>query len=166
MGKGIKVEHRNIDNKEYKLCPRCERWLSLDNFAKDKTRWDNLRDRCKECRKKTRNDAQELDYRRLPENITKKSQYDEKYKPQQRINQMEAYRTESREVKLTRLFRNRFRSAIKNNQKKGSAVRDLGTSVPKFIKRSESQFYPHPETGEPMTWENWEEGMVNGNLII
>jgi len=34
-------------------------------------------------------------------------------------------------------------------------VGELGTTLPDFIKWLESQFHPHPETGEFMTLENF-----------
>ena len=57
--------------------------------------------------------------------------------------------------KIGKLLRGRVKSAIKNNQKVGSAVKDLGCSIKEFKLYLEKQFYPHPETGENMTWDNW-----------
>ena len=54
-------------------------------------------------------------------------------------------------------MRNRLRSrlynAINNNQKVGSAVKDLGCSIEEFKIYLESKFSPD------MTWENWS---ING----
>ena len=51
--------------------------------------------------------------------------------------------------KLKKSLRSRIRLAVKNNQKKGSAVKDLGCSIQEFKLYIESKF----KTG--MTWENW-----------
>lgn len=51
--------------------------------------------------------------------------------------------------------RTRLTKALKGNFKSGSAVRDLGCSVPELKTYLESKFYPNPETGELMTWDNW-----------
>lgn len=51
--------------------------------------------------------------------------------------------------KLSSILRARLLAAIKNNQKSGSAVRDLGCSIPELKKHLESQFQPG------MSWENW-----------
>ena len=51
--------------------------------------------------------------------------------------------------KLSTSLRSRLSHAIKNNQKSGSAINDLGCSIEELKKRLESQF----ESG--MTWENW-----------
>jgi len=51
--------------------------------------------------------------------------------------------------KLSCSLRNRLNVAIKINQKSGSAVKDLGCSVPELKLYLESKFQPG------MTWENW-----------
>lgn len=51
-------------------------------------------------------------------------------------------------------LRNRLSSAIKNRNKAGSAVKDLGCSIEEFIKYIEEKFYHEPNTGEVMSWEN------------
>ena len=51
--------------------------------------------------------------------------------------------------KLKINLRNRLLIALKNNQKSGSAVSDLGCSVPELKQYLESKFQPG------MTWDNW-----------
>jgi hypothetical protein len=46
-------------------------------------------------------------------------------------------------------LRTRLHHAIKTGAKAGSAVRDLGCSIPEFKSHIEAQFQPG------MTWENW-----------
>jgi len=55
--------------------------------------------------------------------------------------------------KLGLALRNRLYCALKNQQKRGSAVKDLGCSVEELKIYIESKFQPE------MTWENWE---ING----
>lgn len=50
---------------------------------------------------------------------------------------------------LPHALRCRLRKAIRNGQKSGSAVRDLGCSIPELRAHLESQFQPG------MTWDNW-----------
>lgn len=45
-----RIDHKDIDGKEYKWCGRCKRWLPLDNFNKNRVKWDGLQERCKECK--------------------------------------------------------------------------------------------------------------------
>lgn len=47
------------------------------------------------------------------------------------------------------LLRNRLAKAIKRRQKAGSAVKDLGCSIPEFMAYIETQFQ------DGMTWANW-----------
>jgi hypothetical protein len=51
--------------------------------------------------------------------------------------------------KIRKVLRSRLYQAIKYNFKSGSAVRDLGCSIPRFKIYLESKFQ------EGMSWENW-----------
>lgn len=53
------------------------------------------------------------------------------------------------EFKLRKSLRGRIYSAIRNNQRAGSAVKDIGCTVPELKKYLESKF----QSG--MTWDNW-----------
>lgn len=53
------------------------------------------------------------------------------------------------QFKLSRILRNRLRSALKDNQKSGNAVRDLGCSIDEFKSYIESKF----QSG--MSWDNY-----------
>lgn len=45
------IEHKIINDIECKKCGHCNEYKSLDNFSKDKSRWDGLYGFCKECQK-------------------------------------------------------------------------------------------------------------------
>jgi hypothetical protein len=51
--------------------------------------------------------------------------------------------------KIANNLRNRLRQALKDNQKSGSAVKDLGCSIPELKTHLESKFQ------DGMTWDNW-----------
>jgi hypothetical protein len=51
--------------------------------------------------------------------------------------------------RMSKILRSRIKTALKNNFKISSAVRDLGCSIEELKKHLESKF----QTG--MTWENW-----------
>lgn len=53
------------------------------------------------------------------------------------------------QYKLNMILRGRLRDALKNNQKVGSAVKDLGCSIDELKTYLESKFQPG------MTWDNW-----------
>lgn len=52
-------------------------------------------------------------------------------------------------------LRNRFKEAIRNKAKRGSAVKDLGCTGEELQIYIEAKFYNHPITNITMTWENW-----------
>lgn len=58
-------------------------------------------------------------------------------------------------AKIADNLRTRVRCALKNEQKSGSAVRDLGCSVGDLKLWLEQQFHSHQKTGEQMTWDNY-----------
>ena len=57
--------------------------------------------------------------------------------------------------KLTKYLRTRLYNAIKNNQKSGSAIKDLGCSILDLKKHLESKFQPN------MTWDNYGEWHID-----
>ncbi|KKM14990.1 hypothetical protein LCGC14_1700550 [marine sediment metagenome] len=57
--------------------------------------------------------------------------------------------------KIASNLRSRLSHAIKRNHKNGSAIKDLGCSMEQLKTYLEKQFYPHPQTGEIMSWKNY-----------
>lgn len=79
-------------------------------------------------------------------------------KPRQRVVRHEARMVRLKtdiQFKLRESLRTRLRIAIKDCAKRGSAVSDLGCSIAEFKSYLESRFYPHPNSGEIMGWNNW-----------
>lgn len=68
-------------------------------------------------------------------------------RPEQRAYRKARYATDS-QFKLTRNLRSRLHLAIKGKFKAGSAIRDLGCSIPELIE------YFKPLFQEGMSWEN------------
>lgn len=58
------------------------------------------------------------------------------------------------QFKLSRILRVRLYSALHDNLKNGSAVRDLGCDTAYLKLYLESKFYQNPLTGDQMSWEN------------
>lgn len=80
------------------------------------------------------------------------AEYYQKNKQRIQERQTQYVRQKRQTDVLTRLanrLRNRLYLAVKNNQKSGSAVADLGCSIPELKQHLESQFQPG------MTWENY-----------
>lgn len=59
------------------------------------------------------------------------------------------------QYRLRNLLRSRLRLAIKNDQKIGSAVKDLGCTISELKVYLESKFYLNLQTNEIMTWDNF-----------
>ena len=57
--------------------------------------------------------------------------------------------------KLLCTLRKRISKLVRRNQKAGSAIADLMMSISNFKIYLEERFYPNPETGEMMSWENY-----------
>ena len=89
-------------------------------------------------------------------NKDKKALYNKTYKAanlsKTRKQETKRYQ-EDIQFRLKKILRSRLRAALKNNQKKGSAVKDLGCTIDFLKNYLENQFAPG------MTWENqgeWE----------
>jgi hypothetical protein len=59
------------------------------------------------------------------------------------------------QFKIASNLRTRLWNALNDNQKIGSAVKDLGCSVEELKIYLESKFYPNLITGETMSWSNY-----------
>lgn len=46
-----KLQHKIENGETLKWCGKCKKWLPLDNFAKNKIKWDGLQERCSNCRR-------------------------------------------------------------------------------------------------------------------
>lgn len=69
-------------------------------------------------------------------------------------NKNERYRKDIH-FKLACNLRIRINHALKNNQKSGSAIDDLGCSVKQLKQHLENQFYSHLEVEKVMSWDNY-----------
>ena len=77
----------------------------------------------------------------------------------QRIHFRKRYRIDV-EYKIRKTLRTRLWEALQKNKyssyiKVGSHIGDLGCTTKYLREYLESKFYPHPKTGEIMTWKNW-----------
>ena len=150
-----------------KICSKCKEEKETIEFNKCKRNKDGLQSLCKECRKKWRQDNKDkiAEYKKQYWQ-NNKEELSEKHKQywQENKEQKKQYYQENKEhynqyyknrkkndiqYKLSCRLRIRIHSAIKNNQKAGSAVKDLGCSVAELKIHLESQFDPG------MTWDNW-----------
>ena len=111
---------------EEKKCSVCGFVKSADCFNKDKTKTTGLESHCRECQSRYNAATRET---RNQKNL-------------QKLKTDVGYR-------LAHLLRGRLRIALAQNYKTGSAVRDLGCSIPDLRAHLESLFEP------AMTWGNY-----------
>lgn len=136
-----------------KKCTGCGEVKGIDGFYNNRNIIDGKAVRCIVCVKeekdlwlaenKEKDKATKKIYASKPENKQRKQE-----RSQERMANDPNY-------KLARQLRDRLQKAVKGNQKTGSAVNDLGCSIPELRKHLESQFRHDLNTGEMMDWNNW-----------
>ena len=158
---------------ESKVCRVCGIEKPLNNFSSNKGGKGNVSAECKECeserKKKYYQDNREKKleqhkeyYQNNKEEICAKAllksdetrEYKHEYGQREEVKAHRRKKdAERRAIDLTYRLKNNLRvrlnKAIRNNQKTGSAVRDLGCSVEELKIRLESMFT------DGMTWENY-----------
>lgn len=145
-----------------KICSKCKIKKQLTEYHKDNSRKDGYKYMCKQC-KKAEDQSRKNKFRQLklcpycgkqPEiNYIvcqscriKKQKYDNKIKRQLRHN----YRLKNDiNYHIAHNLRSRLRYAIKNQQKTGSAIKDLGCSIEYLKIYLESKFI------SGMSWNNY-----------
>lgn len=141
-------------------CRVCKTVSRKDEYEKNKETYVNYYKRNREYilkdKKNYRDQNREyyLEYNRNYRKDKKESikEYSKDYykKNVGKIREYERKRLkEDVEFKLAKGLRSRIRSALKNGQKRGSAVRDLGCSIEQFRMYLEEKF------DEKMSWENY-----------
>lgn len=160
-----------------KTCTKCLLFKPLNSFSLNKRGLYGKRAECKLCQKEYRsinkdkikilNKAWKENnplYSRSLEQQEKVKEYKRKYHQQAYANLSESAKIKLRERKnnfeykkrklsipyrIKALLRSRLNQAIKNIQKTGSAVANLGCSIEEFKIYLESKFQPG------MSWDNW-----------
>lgn len=115
-----------------KNCGKCKQTKNLDEFYRQSKNTDGRRSVCITCEKvrKTSNYCKEKEVARKRGKATNRRKTD-------------------LDFKLRQYLRSRLAHALRDNQKTGSAIDDLGCSIEDLRKHLESQF-----TGD-MSWDNY-----------
>lgn len=138
-----------------KKCTKCKLIKSKNEFQKQKCKADGLRYNCKTCRA-AKSEADRANYSiERKEEISNKQKIrhytrsEEQIKIDRRRNNEVSKNRYATDInfRLAHILRCRLREAIKNNQKTGSAINDLGCSIEEFKQYLESKFEP---------WMNWD----------
>lgn len=140
-----------------KICNKCFKFKSLEEFTKHSSHKDGRRNRCKLCTKLYLKNY----YLNNKEDILKQQkEFSKEYNKNYRIKNKDKIKKYNKEYtkkrfkndnifRLKMILRNRVKDVLKKNFKSGSAVKDLGCSVEELKRYLESQFEPG------MTWDNW-----------
>lgn len=136
-------------------------YKTLEHFGADKRTPSKLRPECKECRTRLYDPKKKSAYNKIYYNelrekiITQASKWTKKNRKhvvKYKISYIQKRSKIDPAYRIMISLRARLRSALKNNLKKGSTIRDLGCSVEFLKKYLESKFY------NDMTWNNYGAG--------
>lgn len=143
-----------------KKCSKCLRDLELKDFFKQKSHKDGLRSACKSCTGKLSKryydtNIEEISVRRksyhqanLEVERAKLRLWSKTHSKQKQVYKKRMLR-ENPQFKLQELLRSRLKKALKNEPKRGSAIKDLGCSIEELKTYLESKF----QLG--MSWDNY-----------
>ena len=132
-------------------CKDCRKQYKIANkesILKQKKEYRELNKEKINAQKKIYHEDPEVKKNRKSKNKIYRQNNKEKYRTYQRNYKIEKLISDIN-YKLKERLRGRLREAIKNNQKVGSAVKDLGCSIPEFKQYLQDKFYSN------MTWSNW-----------
>lgn len=145
----IKKHQRYLKDKEkYK-----ERYLAnKDNVLAYEHEWYlKNRERCIEKNHRWYQENKEYEKRRTQKWVADNKDYVYK-RHREYCAKREA---EDLNFKLSMRLRTRLSCAVKRGQKAGKTLEMLGCSIDELKKFLEEKFYPHPETGVIMSWDNY-----------
>ena len=126
----------------YKICNTCREKKLLTLFFKEKRNKDGRRPECKAChgiRYKEKDCLRKKDYLH---------KYGDRIRRYKKNYFTDRYHSDI-QFRLSKVLRSRVAMALKKNQKRGSAIRDLGCSISELRLYLENQFQPG------MSWDNY-----------
>lgn len=166
--KRIKEEFKSGKRKspERKVCPGCMIEKESSLFGRNLNNLDGLAHYCRECttaynkeyKKNNVEKVKETQKRYMERTKEEHIEYRKKNREKIRVRKNEyenRRRKEDPEYRFLCATRSRIYSALKNHQKSAHSRELLGCDVTVACAYLESQFYPNPETGEEMTWDNY-----------
>lgn len=144
----------------FKTCYKCKIKKSLHEFHKDKSRNDGCQSGCKECIKESSkkyydsNQENRKKYSLNYKNNNKQKQNENtkkwREKNKKHINEYDKLyklkkKNENPIFRIKCNLRSRLSTALKNHQKSGSAIKDLGISIDEFKNYLELKFQARHE---------------------
>jgi hypothetical protein len=138
-----------------KLCKACNQTKNLDQFYARRGRKNSVQHSCKECSKAEKRIWQRTNSSKVNANSTKwQKANSEYYKNYKSANHKQRYNNDI-QYRIKHNLRTRLNSAVKNNSKTGSAIKDLGCSIEQLKAHLESQFL------SGMNWDNYGEWHID-----
>ena len=138
-----------------KHCTACKELKPLSDYYNDNRRSDGKRSKCKSCHIKMTNKWQKDNWDKLKVYHKKRNQENKEYIRSVQREYEKNQRANNIEWRIKKNLRCRLYYALKSNQKKGSAISDLGCSV-EFLKDYLSLKF---ENG--MSWDNYGEWHID-----
>jgi len=138
-----------------KHCTGCKELKPLSDYYGDKRRSDGKRSKCKSCHIKRTNKWQKDNWSKLKIYHKKRSEEKKEHIRSVQREYERRQRADNTEWRIKKNLRCRLYYALKSNQKKGSAVKDLGCSVD-FLKEHLSSMFK-----EGMSWDNYGEWHID-----
>lgn len=145
-----------------KKCSMCKREKNISEFHRCNKTKDKLQAFCKKCSSECSKKFKKTE---------KRKSWERKYRQREKVK---AYRSVYHKIyikkwhknklltdlkyRLAYILRKRLNMALKRNQKSGSAVRDLGCTIPELKIYLENQFQ------EGMNWDNYGKGEGKWNI--
>jgi len=137
-----------------RCCSKCNKIKCLSLFPNDFVGrvHNNKKSYCLSCAYKMKNDY-------INRNKDRKAKWDKKHyeKYKDKHNQKFYERLKNNpQYKVAHSLRTNLNGILrrKDQIKVGSVIKSVGCTKQELIKHLENQFYPNPENGEPMTWNN------------
>lgn len=145
-----------------KECSTCKIKKDVKDFSKNDSKKDGLCYQCKKCQAEYNVQYYEENKEELSSQQEEKEIYDKQYYKDHK-EERAVYRRQWEEEKrkndpIYRLkcnIRRRFRGWLNGNKKSKGTFQYINCSKEELVTHLESLFYDNPETGEPMTWENY-----------
>lgn len=166
-----------------KVCSKCSERKLLKKFCRDKSTKSGKASWCKDCvnvyhkiylsRAEVKEKKSQYNKKWRIDNKEQWEEYKCKYYQENKtrlLQQCKIYRDNNKnkiaqyykdrikrdpQYRIIKSLRSRLYQVLKNNQKVGSAVRDLGCSIKDLKFYLKSKFYSRSKTNEQMTWANY-----------
>jgi len=138
-----------------KHCTKCGELKPLSDYYSDKRRSDGKRSKCKKCYIGMTNKYRKDNYDKVRAYHAKRYQENKEHIRNIQKDYESRMRKSNTEWKIKKNLRVRLYCALKNNQKKGSAIKELGCSV-EFLKGYLSSMFK-----DGMTWDNYGEWHID-----